>query len=85
MTGTVVGIEVEVADETPAPMILNVTRSFAVGEDDGRAAVLGECRRIHELILAACRPGMPASELFRHARSLLTRLTAYGIARKERS
>jgi Xaa-Pro dipeptidase len=61
------------ADLTPIFGIwpADVTRSYVVGEDARRAALLGECSRIHEVILGACRPGMPASELFRYARSLL--------------
>jgi Xaa-Pro dipeptidase len=48
----------------------DVTRSVVVGEDAGRARVLDDARRIQRTLLDACRPGMPANELFGLARGL---------------
>jgi len=48
----------------------DVTRTVLVGRDDAREHVLGEVTRIERAILVACRPGMPANELFGIARGL---------------
>jgi Xaa-Pro dipeptidase len=49
----------------------DVTRSVVVGDDAGRERVLADVRRIQRAILDACRPGMPANELFATARRLI--------------
>jgi Xaa-Pro aminopeptidase len=49
----------------------DATRSVVVGDDAGRERVLADARRIQRSLLGACRPGMPANELFRLARRLL--------------
>jgi Xaa-Pro aminopeptidase len=49
----------------------DVTRSVVVGEDAGRERVLADARRIQRAVVEACRPGMPASELFAVARQLM--------------
>jgi Xaa-Pro aminopeptidase len=48
----------------------DVTRTVLVGQDPEREQVLGEVTRIQRAIVAACRPGMPANELFGIARGL---------------
>jgi len=48
----------------------DVTRTVLVGDDPERRHVLDEVTRIERDILRACRPGMPANELFAHARGL---------------
>jgi Xaa-Pro dipeptidase len=49
----------------------DVTRTVLVGRDEARERVLAEVTRIERAIIAACRPGMPANELFGIARGLL--------------
>jgi Xaa-Pro dipeptidase len=49
----------------------DATRSVVVGDDAGRERVLADVRRIQRAIVDACRPGMPASELFASARALI--------------
>jgi Xaa-Pro aminopeptidase len=48
----------------------DVTRSVVIGDDAGRERVLADTLKIQRAILAACRPGMPAHELFAISRAL---------------
>lgn len=49
----------------------DVTRSVVVGDDPSRREVVADALRIEQALIAACRPGMPASELFAVAATLL--------------
>ena len=49
----------------------DVTRSVVIGDDAAREHVLADAQRIQRAIVAAIRPGMPASKLFGVARGLL--------------
>src|SRR5204862_7753 len=48
----------------------DVARTVLAGNDAERRQVLDEVTRIERALLDACRPGMPANELFGIARSL---------------
>jgi Xaa-Pro aminopeptidase len=48
----------------------DVTRTVLVGGDPARREVLAEVTRIERALLDACRPGLPANELFAIAREL---------------
>lgn len=50
----------------------DVTRSVAVGGDSAHHRIVGDCLGIERALIAACRPGMPASELFGVAAAMLT-------------
>jgi Xaa-Pro dipeptidase len=49
------------------------TRSVVVGRDAERERLVADCLAIERELIWACRPGMPASELFGHATALLER------------
>jgi Xaa-Pro aminopeptidase len=51
----------------------DVTRSVVVGSDSARRQVAADALRIEQALIAACRPGMPAAELFSIAAELLSR------------
>jgi Xaa-Pro aminopeptidase len=55
---------VDVHPITPDGWWGDCTRTALVGADAGAAAALAELEAIHAATLAACRPGIPASELF---------------------
>jgi len=46
------------------------TRSVTVGSDPAREQLVADGLRLHQAIIAACRPGTPADELFGFAASL---------------
>jgi Xaa-Pro aminopeptidase len=47
--------------------------SIVVGEDALRTRIVGDCLRLQREIIDACRPGLPASELFEVAQAALDR------------
>lgn len=51
----------------------DVARSVTVGDDAERVALVNDCRRLEQTIIAAIEPGMPASQLFHIADELFAR------------
>lgn len=51
----------------------DVTRSVVLGDDPARDALVADCLRLEQAIVAAARPGMPASELFGIASEMFER------------
>lgn len=49
----------------------DVTRSILVGDEPARREVVEGALRVEQALIAACRPGMPASELHEAAAALL--------------